>query len=176
MSTLGKYYALDIGTCHFIYLLGELRLAAHKFKQMLFVGFPIGDGLACHTALNGRLCHSGRNLYKQTGVNGFGDEIVAAESKVVYMIYLVHNLGNRLFCQVGNGTYCRQLHLLVYGHGSGVERAAEDIGETYYIVYLVGIVGTAGAHKHIGATVHGILVCNLGGGIGKCKYYGVFCH
>ena len=56
------------------------------------------------------------------------------------MIYVVHNIGHRLLGKVGNGMHCSQFHLFVDGGGVNVERTTEDIGETYYIIYLVGIV------------------------------------
>ena len=53
----------------------------------------------------------------ETRVNRFRDEVFRTETKVVNMISLVHNIGYRLFCQVGNGMYGGNLHFFVDGFG-----------------------------------------------------------
>ena len=69
-----------------------------------------------------------------------------------------------------------KFHFLVDSGGSGVQCTTEDVGETYYVVYLVGIVGTARGHEHIGTCLHGLLVGNLGFGVCQGKHYGHVCH
>ena len=66
------------------------------------------------------------------------------------MISLVHNIGYRLFCQVGNGMYGGNLHFFVDGFGLSIQGTAEDIGETDYIINLVRIVRPSGCHQYIG--------------------------
>ena len=176
MNTLGKYHTLGIATGGFVELLSQFALLSHDVLQVCGIGIPVGYLLACHTALHSCLCHGHAHLGDETGVNRLGNEIVLAEGEVVHVVNLVHHIGNGFLCQGGNGTHGGKLHLLVDGGCGGVQCATEDIGETYYVVYLVGIVGTACGHEHIGTCLHGLLVGNLGFGVCQGEHYGHVCH
>ena len=72
-----------------------------------------------------------------------------------------------------NGSH---FHIFVDGGCMHIQCSTEYIGETYNIVYLVGIVGTTCRHKNIGTGLHGFLVRNLWDRICQSKDDGVFSH
>ena len=86
------------------------------------------------------------------------------------MVGLIYYIGYGLLCQISNGTDSSQLHFFVDGFGLRVECSAEYIGETDYIVYLVGVVRTSGRHQYIRAGCHCIFVRNFGSGVGEGEY------
>ena len=142
MNSLGKYYALWVGCCSSVELLGELGLLTQQHAERLLILIPVLNGLASHTAIHCCLGNSGADLSDKTWVNGLGNEVVATEGEVVDLIDIVDNIGNRLLGQIGNGVNSSELHLLVDGTGVNVEGTTEDVGETDNVVNLVGIVGT----------------------------------
>ena len=72
--------------------------------------------------------------------------------------------------------YGGQLHLLVDGCSVDIEGSTENVGETYHIVNLVGIVGTSRRHQCVRACLHCVLVGNLGNGVGQGEDDRVFGH
>ena len=58
VDTLGKHHALGIAACRVVELACELALLPHQFAQLGSISLPVGDRLACHTALHGSLGHS----------------------------------------------------------------------------------------------------------------------
>ena len=136
----GEDNALRVLAGRVIQLLGELALLPKHFAQMVLVGFPVSYRLTRHAALYCSLGHRCRHLGDKARIYGFGYEIRRAESEVVNLIYVVNDVGHWLLSESGNGVYGGHLHLLVYGCGVHVKCAAEDIRETYYVVYLVWIV------------------------------------
>ena len=176
VDTLGKHHALRMFLGCFLQLLCELGLLPHHLTELVLVSIPVGDGLTSHTAVDGSLCHSGTNLSDKTWVNWFRYEIQRAERQVVHLIYIVHHIGNRLLGKVGDGVNSSQLHLFVDGCGTNVKRTTEYVRETYYIIYLIRIVGTASRHEYVGTACHGILVGNLGHRVGKSKHNRILCH
>ena len=173
---LGEDHALRVGCCGGVELLRELGLLSEQHRQRVFVGFPVVDGLACHAALYGCACHGGAHLADESWVDGLRYEVVAAEVQVVHLVHVVHHVGHWLLGQVGNGVYGGHLHLFVDGGGVHVECAAEDVGESDDVVYLVGIVGASCRHQHVGACVHGVLVGDLRRGVGQGEDDGVVGH
>ena len=143
MDGFGKYYSLRMGGCSGVELLGELGLLSQQHTQRVFVLLPVGDGLTGNTTIDGCTGHSGRHLRDESRIDGFGNEIVAAEVQVVYLVDIIHHIGNRLLGQVGNGMDGSKLHLLVDGSGMNVEGTTEDIGKAYHIINLVWIVSAA---------------------------------
>ena len=125
---------------------------------MVLVFVPVGYRGACHPTLYGCLGNGCRHFSDEARVDRFRNEVRRTESKVVYLICVVNDIGHRLLCQVGNGVDGGKLHLLVYGRGMNVESASEDIRETDNVVNLVRIVRTAGRHEHVGTAGHGFLI------------------
>ena len=117
-------------------------LTEHQRKAVL-VGIPIGDGTACHTAVDGCLGNSSTHLADEAWVNGFRNEIVATKLQVIHLIYIVHHVGNGLLGKIGNSMNGSHLHLLVDGSGVNVERTTENVREADDIVDLVRVVGAA---------------------------------
>ena len=96
--------------------------------------------------------------------------------QVVHLIYIVHHVWHRLFGQVCNGMNGCQFHLFVNGCCMNVQRTSEDVGETYDVVNLVGIVSTARRHEYIRACLDSIFVGYLWHGVGQCKDDGILGH
>ena len=176
MNAFGKDHTLRITARGITQLARHLRLVSHQFAQVQGVCVPVLDGLARHTALHRSPCHSHGNFGNQTRIHGLRDEIGRAEREVVHVVSRIHHVGHRLLGDSGNGAHGGQFHLLVDGLGTRVQRATENVRETYDVVDLVGIVGTAGGHQHVGARSHGILVGNLRHGIGQREYDGRRSH
>ena len=86
------------------------------------------------------------------------------------MVCFIHNIGYRLFCQIGDGMYRSYFHLLVDGFGLSVESPAEDVREADYIVDLVRIIRTAGCHQYVRTGGHGIFVRDFRCRVGESEY------
>ena len=143
VNGLGKHHALRVCRCCGVELLGEFRLLSQQYAQRVLVFFPVSNILTGHATVNGSLCHSGAHLGDESWVNRLRNEVVASEGQVVYLIDIVHHVGNRLFGQVGNSHDGSHLHLLVDGLSVNVECSTEDVWEADNVVNLVGIVGAA---------------------------------
>ena len=167
VGAFGKYHALGVHASRVVEVLRELAFLSHQFAQVLAVGLPVLDGPACHAALHCSACHGHRDLRDEARVYGFRNEIVGTEGEVAHVVGAVHDVGHRAACKVGYGPGGRHLHFLVNRCGSRVERTAEDIGETDYVVDLIGIVCAPRAHQHVGTGLHRIFVGYLGHGVGE---------
>ena len=162
-----------MGGCGGVELLCELRLLAEQHGEGVFVFVPVLNLLAGNTALDGGFGNGRRDLGDESRIDGFGDEVVTAEGEVVHLIDVVHHVRHRLFGEVGDGIDGGKLHLLVDGGGVYVEGAAEDVGETDDVVDLVGIVGTACGHQHVGTSLHSVFVRDLRHGVGEGEDDGI---
>ena len=143
VDAFGKYDFLGVCACGIIQFLCELCLLTEQFAQFILISSPVCDGLSCNSTFDSGLCHGSGNLGDKTRVHGLGDKVQWSEREIVHLIDVVDNVRNRLLGQIGDGVYGSQLHLLIDGAGVNVQRSAEDIGEAYDVVYLVGIVGAA---------------------------------
>ena len=121
----------------------ELGFLTKHLLQAILVFIPVGNGLPCHSTLNGSLGDSRGHLSDKAWVNRFRYKIFGAKLQVVDMVNLVDNLWHRLFSQVCYCPYSRKFHLLIDCLGMNVERATENIRESYDIVDLVRIIGPA---------------------------------
>ncbi len=151
VDTFGKYHTLRIAAGGIIQLTGQFGFISHQFAQVDTVSVPVFDFRASHSAFHSGFGYGTGNFCDETRVYRFRDEIFRAEREVVYMIGFIYDIRYRLFCQIGDGVYSGNLHILVDCFGMRVQCAAEDIGETDYIINLVRIVGTSGCHQYIGA-------------------------
>ena len=142
MGTLGKYYTLWVHACCIMQIACELGFLTEQLHKVLLVRIPVGYGLSCNSTFDSCLCHSSTNLCDKTRVDRFRNEILRSEAKVVDMVNLIYDIGNRLLSQVGNSMYGSHLHLLVDSLGMNVKSTAEDVWETDNVVNLVGIVAT----------------------------------
>ena len=150
VRTFGKYHALRIATGGVVKLAGQFAFVTHQFAELYAVSIPVFNVFTGYTAFHSSLGYCTGNFSDKTRVNRFRDEVFRAETKVVNMISLVHNIGYRLFCQVGNGMYGGNLHFFVDGFSLSIQGTTEDIGETDYIINLVRIVRPSGCHQYIG--------------------------
>ena len=176
VTALGEHYALRMQTGCVVEVARELCLLTQQLHKILLVGVPVGDGLACYSTLYCSLGNSRTHLCDKTRVDGFRDEVFRTEREVVNMIYLVHDIGHGLLCEVGNGMNGSELHFFVDATSVNVEGATEDVRETDYVVNLIGIVASACRHEHVGAACHCVLVANLGHGVGKGEHDWLVCH
>ena len=92
------------------------------------------------------------------------------------MIYLAHNLRNRLFCQICNCMNCSKFHFLIYSSCRSIQRSSEYIRETDHIVDLIRIIRAACTHKYVRTRVHSILVADLRHRVSKGKDNRILCH
>ena len=158
VSAFGKYHTLRVTAGGIVELAGQLGFLSHQFAEMRFIFIPVLDILAGHTTLHSGTGHGDRYFRNQTRIYRFRDKVFRTESEVVHMVSFVHHIGHGLFGQIGNGVYGGNLHLFVDCFCLSVERSAEDIRETDYIINLVRIVRTSGCHQHVGAGSHGVFI------------------
>ena len=156
--------------CSIVKVACQLGFLAEQLHKVLFVRIPVGNGLSCHSAFDGSLCHSSTYLCDKTRVNWFRDEVLRTEAEVVDMVNLINYIRNGLLSQVGNSMYGSHLHLLVDGLGMNVKSATEDVREADNVVNLVGIVAASGRHEHVRTACHSILVADFRHGVGKSKH------
>ena len=171
-----KYYTLRVASGCLSQLAGEFALLSHQLFQMLTVFVPIGNGLLGYTAFHGSPCHSHGHFSNESWVYGFGYEVVRTEGEIVHLISFIYHVRYRKLGQIGNGVYGGQLHLFVDGCGCHIQGSTENIGETYDVIYLVGIVAATGRHQYIRTGAHGIFIRDLRDGIGQGKHDWVVCH
>ena len=169
VSAFGKYHTLRVAAGRVVELAGQLGFLSHQFAEMRFIFIPVLDILAGHTTLHSGTGHGDGYFRNQTRIYRFRNKIFRTESEVVYMVSFVHYIGYRLFGQIGNGVYGGNLHLFVDCFCLSVERSAEDIWETDYIINLVRIVRTSGCHQHVGTGSHGIFVRDFRGRVCQGK-------
>ena len=150
VGTFGKYHALRIAAGGVVKLTGEFAFVTHQFAELYAVSIPVFDVLAGYTTFHGCTCYGAGHFGDKARVNRFRDEVFRAETEVVYVVSLVHNIGYRLFCQISDSVYSGNLHFLVDGFSLSIQGTAEDIGETDYVINLVRIVRTSGCHQYVG--------------------------
>ena len=155
---------------------GELALLTHELLEAQAIGLPVGDRVARHTAGDSGLGHGYGHLGDEARVDRLGNEVIGAEGKVVDSVLAVHDVGHGALGQVGQGVNGGELHLLIYGGGSRVERTAEEVGEAEHIVDLIGIVAAAGGDEAVGTGGAGILVGDLGHRVGQSEDDGLVGH
>ncbi len=123
-------------------------------------------GFAGDAGVDGSLGHRRRFPQQDAVVEGFGDQILAAEADRLAAVGADHRVGHVLLGEVGERLGGGELHLLVDPGGRHVEGAAEDERETEHVVDLVRIVRPAGRHDDVGADREGVLREDLGVGVG----------
>ncbi|MCY1558791.1 hypothetical protein D9M68_957570 [compost metagenome] len=74
---------------------------SEAFDKLVFVGFPVGDGVLGHAGFHGCFGHGRRNGGDQARVYRFRDDIVFTEGKVNFTVSQVHQVRNGLFSQFG---------------------------------------------------------------------------
>ena len=176
VTTFSKHYALWVLAGGVVQLACEFRLLSQQLHEALFVSIPVGNCATCYATLDSSFCYGSTYLGDESWVDRFRDEIVRAKGEVVYMINVVHNIGHWLLGQVGDSMYGSHLHFFVDSLGMNVEGTAEDIGETNYVVNLVGVVAASGRHQHVGAACHRIFITNLWHGVCQRKHDGLVGH
>ncbi|MNH09721.1 hypothetical protein D3C79_691820 [compost metagenome] len=149
--TLGHYHAF-----HFFLRLGEDRLHEQvgfvdELGQLLHVGIKVFDRAHRHAGIHGCLGYRRGNFNNQAWVERFGNDVFRAKGEVLIAIRRSHHVALLCQRQIGNGVHAGQLHLFVDGGGPHIQRATEDERETQYVVYLVGIIRTAGTDDRIWA-------------------------
>ena len=93
--------------------------------------------------------HRAGHLFLQSGIEGFGDEVVGAEFETVEAVGLEDFGRDRFVGQFGQGVDGGDLHGHVDAGGLHVQGAAEDVGKAEHVVDLVGIVAAAGGQDHV---------------------------
>ena len=146
VNAFGKHYTLRVAAGGVIQLAGQFGFISHKFAQVYAISVPILDIGTCHSAFHSSSCHGTGNFGDEAWVYRFRDEIFRPERKIVHVVCCIHDVGYRLFCQIGNSVYGGDFHFFVDRLGMRIQSTAEDVRETDNIVNLVRIVGTSGCH------------------------------
>ena len=142
---------------------------AESALQLRAIGFEI-DWLLRYSAAHGSF-GDGRGLpHQHAGIEGLGNEILAAKLQARDAIGAAHGVGNIFFGEIGQRVRGGELHLFVDGGGAHVERAAEDERKAEHVVDLVGIVGASGGDDDVAARAFRFFVGNFGIGIRHGKY------
>ena len=151
----------------FIDMTQHLVIVAHKYAQLVLVGFPIGDRMPGNARVHSSSCYGRCYGNEQARVERFGYNVVGAEFDAIQPVSGVYYIGNRLFGQRCDGIYGRQFHLFIYSGSPGVEGAPEDVWKSYHVIDLVRIIGAAGGKYQVGTRSLGFLIRYLG--IGICQ-------
>ena len=154
----------------------RLRLvdhAAHDFVGLaeallqLFAVLRDIHRLLRHAGLHGGLRHGGRLPDQHARIEGFGDDVLAAEFHALHAVGAQHGIGHVFLGQGGQRARGGQLHFVVDGGGAHVQGAAENEREAQDVVHLVGIIRAAGGHDGVGPRGHGHVVGDFGIGVGQ---------
>ncbi len=176
VQSFGEDDALRMLACSVVEILREFRFLSEQLAQAALVSVPVINRFACHAALDSCLCDRRTHLCDEARVYRFRYKIFGSEGQVIDMIDLIDHVGHRLLGQIGYGEHRCHLHFFVDCRRVNVECAAEDVGEAYDIVYLVGVVRASCGHQHIGSARHGILVGYLRHGVGEGEDDRFLCH
>jgi hypothetical protein len=145
----GEHDALGVGQDGAADLLQEAGGGIQALGQAGAVGVHVGDRLAGHAGVHGRLGDERRHVPDQARVEGRGDDVLRAELQLAAVIGGGDLVGHVLAGQHGQGVGAGDLHLVIDAAGPHVQGAAEDVGEAQDVVDLVGIVAAAGAHDRV---------------------------
>ena len=173
---LGEDHALGVLLGAVDHAADHVLAAALEAFEALDVGLHVGDGLAGHARVHGRLGHGGSHPQQHAGIEGLGNDVFGAEAELLARIGPRHALGDFLPGQGRQGLGGGDLHGLVDLGGAHVERPAEDEGEAQDIVHLVGVVAAAGGQDDVLAGGHGGGVVDLGVGVRQGEDDGVLGH
>src|SRR5579872_2061888 len=143
--------------------------------QLRFVGDEI-DRLLGDTTEHGRFGNSRRDAHQHARIKRFGNQILAPELQARDAVCETDGVRHILFGEVRQRVGGGELHFLVDGGGSHVERAAEDEGESENVVDLVGIVRASGGDDNVAAAGSGLVVHDFGIRIGHREDDRVGCH
>jgi hypothetical protein len=118
--------------------------------QLLAIGFHVLDRTSRNVGVHRGFRHRWRNIRDQPRIERHRDDVIRP-------VFRPRAVGGRnlvryvLTRQRRKRARRSNLHFHVDGAGAHVERAAEDVGETEYVVDLIRIVGAAGRHDGIAA-------------------------
>ena len=134
--------------------------------EVLLVLLHVLDGASRHAAVHGRLGHRRGDVEQHPRIEGFGNQVLAAEADLDVAVGLAHRVGDVLLGEVGQRQTGGHLHLVVDRRGVNVERTAEQEGKAEHVVDLVGIVAAAGTDNDVVAHCLGLVRGDLRVGVG----------
>lgn len=150
MICFGKYDTFRILLCHVCKTAHQLVVVSHSCTQTVFICIPVGYLLTCHTGIYCSLCNGRSYACQQPRVESFRYDIFRAETYSLYIICGIYHFRYMFFCQTGYCIYGCEFHVLVYLRCMNVQCSAEYVGESQYVVYLIGIVGTTRGEYKVG--------------------------
>ena len=136
----------------------QLVVAPHTAVQFGSVRFPVGDRFARDARFDSRFGHGDRDGGDQPRVEGLGDQVFASERNIVVVVGGRYDVGHRLLGQCGQRPHGGDLHLLVDLGGAHVERSAENVRESEYVIDLVRIVRASGCEDDVFAGGHRVVI------------------
>ena len=144
----------------------DLVRFAQTAAQLLLILAEV-HRLLCHAAVHRRLRHRRGHRDQHPLVERLRNDVVASEFDSIHAVGAQHGIRHVLLGQCRQRPRGGQLHRLVDGLGSHVQRPAEDEGEAQHVVHLVGAIGAAGRDDRIRARLDGRFVRDLGVRVGQ---------
>ena len=151
-----------------------LHLAQAAFQ--LFTIFEKIHRLLRYARIHGRLGHSSRLPQQHARIERFGDDVLRTEFETFHAVSAADGIRDLLTRELGQGVSSGQLHRVVDGGGSYVQRASKNEGKAQYVVHLVRIIGPSGGDNGIRPGFDGYVVGNFGIRICEREHDGVVGH
>ncbi|MNC10941.1 hypothetical protein D3C75_586230 [compost metagenome] len=147
--TFSQHHAFRIFT-----RLGENRLHEQvgfvdELGQFFAISVEILNRARCHTGVHCRFRHSRCNLHDKTRVERFWNQVIRAESQLLFTVSRSHHVALLGVSQLCNRVHGRQFHLFINRSCTDIQRATEDEREAQHVVDLVWEVRTAGTNNRV---------------------------
>src|SRR5690606_36371747 len=107
--------------------------------------------------------HGGGDTQDQTGIKGFGNQVLGAKTQSITTVGRGYCFVLLFFGQSGNGAGSGFFHATGNRGGAHIQRTAEDVGEAQHVVDLVREVRAASCHDHVVAGGFGHFRQDFGG-------------
>ena len=97
MRSFGKYNLLRVLRCCGMKVVCELCFLSKQLEEVIFIFLKVFDLVASNTTFHSCFGNGSTDNCNKTWVDRLWNKIFRTESKVVYMVNLIDNIGNRLF-------------------------------------------------------------------------------
>jgi len=163
---LGVRHAFEAGARLLEYRLHQQAGAEHVLRELLAIGCHVRDRAGGDAGVHRRLRDGRRQLHQQARIERARNQVLGAEYRHVAAIGRAQ-IGGFLSRQRRDRLDAGQLHRLVDGRCTDVERAAENVRETQGVIDLIRVIRTAGGDDAIGTGGARRVGIDLGIGIGQ---------
>jgi len=120
-----------------------------EFIQALEIRIPVTNRPRRHTRVYGRLCDCRRDLYNQSRIERFRNQVLMTETGNFFTIGRGHHIRLLSACQIGNRFDGSQLHLFRDRCCTDIQRPSEDEGEAKHVIHLIRIIRTSGGDNGV---------------------------